>query len=111
MLLHGTHPMPGGGRVRLRLPLAGDRDGLHELLAWCGLAAEDLDVRRALRCVPGRRAVVVATAWDGLRHRLAGFGALDPRDGALTLIAPPEVAELLREALREQAGTWRRRVA
>ena len=109
--LHGTNPLPGGRTVRLRLPVARDRDALHELLASLGLAAEDLDVRRALRCLPGARTAVVASEWDGHEHRLAGFGALDVRRGTLTLLARPEIRGLLLEALRDQAETWRRRVA
>ena len=111
MLLHGTHPLPGGGHVRLRLPLAGDRAAAHELLASLGLAADELELRRALRCVSGHRAAVVAVGWDGMHQRLAGFGGLDLRSGALTLIGPPDVAALLEDGLREQAQTWSRRVA
>jgi len=54
---------------------------------------------------------VVAVGWDGLGQRLAGFGALDVRSGALTLLAQPDVAELVRDAVREQTETWSRRVA
>jgi hypothetical protein len=109
--LHGTHPLPDGGSVRLRLPVARDRADLHVLLADLGLCAGDLEIGRALRCVPGRRAAVVASEWDGLEQRLAGFGALELPQGALTLLGRPTVTDLLREALREQAETWRRRVA
>ena len=108
---HDTHPLPDGGRVRLRLPVASDREALHALLAELGLAAEELEVRRALRCLPGRRDALCATHWHGARERLVGFGAADLERGALTLIAPPEVAELLRDELRRHARTWRRRVA
>ena len=111
MLLHGTHPLPDGRRVRLRLPLTADRADVHELLASLGVEADDLDVRRALRCVPGRRAAVVAIAWDGLAQRLEGFGAVELPSGRLTLLAEPGVHALLREALGEQTETWRRRVA
>ena len=111
MLLHGTHPLPGGGQVRLRLPVTSDRAAVHELLASLGVAADELDLRRTLRCVPGRRAVVVAVGWDGLHQRLEGLGALDVRTGALTLLAAPGVAPLLEDGLREQAQTWSRRVA
>jgi hypothetical protein len=97
--------------VRLRLPLAADRDRLHELLAELGLAADDLEVRRALRCVPGRRAALCATEWDGAHERLVGFGAADLERGRLTLLGPPEVVAKLEDALRAHARTWRRRVA
>ena len=111
MLLHGTHLLPDGSRVRVRLPLAADRGPLRELLTSLGLQADDLEVRRALRCEPGRRAVVVAVEWDGAHQRLTGFGAVDVRSGALTLLGRPAVAGALREELRVQSDTWRRRVA
>jgi hypothetical protein len=84
---------------------------LHELLAELGLAADDLDVRRALRCVPGRCAALCAVEWDGTAERLVGFGAADLEHGTLTLLGPPEVTAPLGEALRAHARTWRRRVA
>lgn len=108
---HDVHPLASGRRVRLRLPLALDRAGVHELLASIGLAADDLDVRRALRCVPGRRAALCALEWDGVSERLVGFGAADLERGTSTLLGPPEVAAALDEALRAHAQTWRRRVA
>jgi len=111
VLLHGTHPLPDGTRIRFRLPLAADRGPLRELLASLGVAADDLDLRRALRCEPGRRAVVVALECHGPHQQLAGFGAVDVRSGALTLLGRPEVAGGLREELRVQSETWRRRVA
>ena len=107
VLLHDTHPLPDGSRIRLRLPHAADRAALHELLAEHGVAADDLDVRRALRWSPHRR-VVVATRWDGACERVAGFAALDRERGGMTLIAPREVARVLRRALRDYAD---RRVA
>ena len=109
--LNHFHDLPDGRRVRLRLPQARDRDDLHELLAGLGLAARDLDVRRALRWSPGRRVSLVATAWDGATERIAGFGALDCDAERLTLLAGPPVAGLLREALEAEASAWARRVA
>jgi hypothetical protein len=90
VLLHRTHPLPDGRRVRVRLPIASDRDGLHELLASLGLSASDMDVRRALRWTP-ERPVVVAVRWDGAAERVVGFASED------SVIAPAEVAALLRE--------------
>jgi hypothetical protein len=91
--LHATRPLPTGDRVRLRLPLASDRAGLHELLASFGVTASDLAVRRALRWSPDRP-VVVAVRWDGAVERLVGYAALGE---APTVLAPQEVAPLLRE--------------
>jgi hypothetical protein len=107
--LHVSHPLPDGDRVRLRFPHALDRDGLHELLAAFGLAADDLDVRRALRCVPRRRVALCATGWVDGRERLVGFGALE--DGVLTVIGSEAVARVLEGALHAHAGPWSRRVA
>jgi hypothetical protein len=109
--LHDVHPLPDGRRLRLRLPLAADRARLHDLLADLGLEAEELEVRRALRCVPGGRAALCATEWDGGQERLTGFGAADLGRGTLTLLGPPEVRATLGEALCAHAQTWSRRVA
>ena len=108
MLLHGSHHLPDGSSVRLRLPHATDRAALHDLLASHGVAADDFDVRRALRWTPGERVVVCATRWDGGCERLVGYGALDDD---LTLIATPDVAGVLCEALEAHARAWNRRVA
>ena len=108
MLLNSSHPLPDGSCIRLRLPQAADRAALHALLAEHGVGADDLDVRRALRWTRGEWAAVCATRWDGGCERLVGFGAIGR---GLTLIAPPDVAEVLREALCEHARTWNRRVA
>lgn len=108
-MLERSHPTPEG-RVRLRLARPGDRDTLTCLLAALGLAAEDMDLRRALRFAPGRRWSVVATAWDGATDRVAGFAALDA-DGETVLAPHPAVAALLREALAEHAPAWGHRAA
>ena len=108
MLLPGTHTLPDGTVLRLRLPLASDRAALHELLAELGLGADDLEVRRALRCTPGQRFVVCATRWDGGRERLVGIGSFEE---SLTLIGPAGVTEIVHEALESQAHAWNRRVA
>ena len=111
MRLHGIHPLPDGRRVRVRLPLAADRQAVHDLLRSLGLSAGELELRRALRCDPGRRAAAVAVSWDGVQQRVVGFGSLDVRTGALTLVATGSVAAVLEEELRAQSETWRRRVA
>ena len=85
--------LPNRSDLRVRLPLTGDRDALHELLAAYGLSASDLDVRRALRWTPDRP-VVVAARWDGAVERLVGYAALGE---APTVVAAHDVAELLQE--------------
>ena len=112
VLLDRTHPLPGGPRVRLRLARPGDRADLHELLERLGLEAEDIDVRRALRCTPGHALSICATAWDGSRERLVGIGTLSLSGRRHTLLAEDRrVARLLAHGLGEHAGTWARRVA
>jgi hypothetical protein len=112
VLLDRSHRLPGGHHVRLRLARPRDRDAVHALLAGLELAAEDLDVRRLLRCAPGELLAVCATAWDGSRERVIGLGTLAVRSGRATLLAgDPEVRALVAAGLREHAGAWARRVA
>jgi hypothetical protein len=107
------HALPGGDRIRLRLPHVSDRVAMHEFLERLGLTAHDLDVRRGLRWAPNRRRwTVVATRWNGAREEIVGVAAVDEEDGAPTLLAcDPEVCDLLSRALAEHAGSPRRRVA
>ena len=112
VLLDRSHHVPGLGRVRLRLARPSDRDALHELLGGLGLAAEDLELRRALRCTPGRCVAVCALHWDGRHEGVAGFGRLAVDSGRMTLIASEAaVGDLVAAALHDQAQTWARRVA
>lgn len=98
--------------MRLRLARLRDREAVHGLLDRLGLVADDLDVRRLVRCTPGRCLTVAALAWEDGHERLAGVGSLAVGPGELTLLADdPAVAELLAEALRGHAQTWARRVA
>ena len=112
VLLDRLHRLPDGRRVRLRLARPRDQRLLDELLGDLGLAPDELDARRLLRCAPGRSVTVCATTWEGTRERLAGVGALALPARRETLLArDPAVAGLLTAALREHAGTWARRVA
>jgi hypothetical protein len=104
-LLDRHHALPGGDRVRLRLPHVGDRAAVHEFLERLGLTTGDLDVRRGLRWSPSARWSVVATRWDGARERIVGFANVDTSDGAPTLLAEdPGVVSLLARAIAEHAG-------
>ena len=112
MQLDRFHPLPNGARVRLRLARSLDRQGLADLLSELGLTAEDLDVRRMLRCEPGRCWAIVATLWDGATERLVGFGSLESDAGRLTLLTEdPELRDLLDRALHDRAEAHGRRVA
>jgi hypothetical protein len=113
-LLDRHHLLPGGDRIRLRLPHVGDRAQVHEFLTRLGLTAHDLDVRRGLRWSADRRWTVIATRWDGACEGIVGIAAVDAEDGSPTLLAEdPAVCDILSRALAEHAGTGapRRRVA
>jgi hypothetical protein len=110
-LLHRFHDLPDGRRVRLRLPLARDRAALHELLGRLGLAADELDVGRALRWAPNRRVAVLATTWADDGERVVGFAAVDTAGGGPTVLGDPAVTGLLCDALADHASAWSRRVA
>jgi hypothetical protein len=112
MLLDRSHRLPDGRHVRLRLARPRDREALHDLLGRLGVRADELEVRRALRCVPGRSLTVCATSWDGARERMVGVGMLALPSREVTLLTgDAAVAALLDAGLRGHAGAWARRVA
>jgi hypothetical protein len=76
VLLDTTTQLPDGVRIRLRLPHATDLDGMRALHDRLGLKADELDVARALRFDPRRRAIVCATAWLGGAEAIVGYGAI-----------------------------------
>src|SRR4051812_49242659 len=104
------HTLPGGGRIRVRIPRISDRAGLRSFLERQG--ADDLDVRRHLRWAPRAGCwTVVATQWDGGRDRVVGLATIDEDfDGAPTLLADDAaVYQVLAQALADRAETARRR--
>jgi hypothetical protein len=108
VLLIGTHPLPGGLGVRLRLPHGGDHAPLAGLLERLGVAAPELERRRMIALDPRRRTAVCATAWTRGGELLVGYAAA-PRDRGATPevlladeAAAPGVTRLLRAALAEQ---------
>ena len=112
VLLDRSHEVDGAGRVRLRLARPRDLGAVHVLLEELGLAAEDLDVLRFLRCAPGQCLTIVALAWNGAREQVVGVGSLAVRSGDVTLLAVDgAVGELVGEALHGNAQTRTRRVA
>jgi hypothetical protein len=112
-LLDRHHALPGGDRIRLRLPHASDRAQVHEFLSRLGLSAYDLDVHRGLRWSrTDRRWSVIATRWDGSCERIVGIAIVDANDGCPKLLADDaEVCDLLSRALAEHAGAPSRHVA
>jgi hypothetical protein len=98
MVLFGSHPLPSGERVRLRLARPSDRAGLARLLS-----VGEVAIRRAMRGW-----TIVATVWDGSHERIVGFASVD---GPGPFAIDPEVRDLLARALDEHAPAWSRRVA
>jgi hypothetical protein len=103
-LLDRTHTLPGGDRVRLRLPRLRDGEALGALLERLGVAVADLDARRALRFDPRERLAVCATAWDGHEELLVGFGLVDRASGAVTVLADEAAAPGVRELVARAVG-------
>ena len=107
MLLGTTTQLPGGPRVRLRLPHGTDRGGLRDLHNRVG-RPDDLALTRVLRVQPGRLVAIVATIWAGSADVVVGFGRADcSGDGTPELLLAdeelaPGVGRLLRDALAEQ---------
>ena len=116
-ILSATTTLPGGPRVRLRLPHRTDAPRLVALLARLGAEVDRLEAERAVRFDPRARAVVCATVWAGGAEELAGIAASDlAGDGTPdTLVADealaPGIAGLLRGALAELAEPRRHRAA
>ena len=101
MLLH--HSLPGG--VRLRLPHAGDADGLRALCARHGVAC---DPDALLHFDPLQRTVVCAASLSAGAEALVGVGAIDLHRGAEpdVLVADDEpVREHLRAALAARVAS------
>jgi hypothetical protein len=100
VLLDSTTHLPGGARLRVRLPHAADRPALHGLHTRLGLAADDLELARALRFDPRRRAVVCATVWIGAAETMAAYAAIDLTRGRVELlVADEEIAPGVRGVL------------
>lgn len=100
-VLLDTHiTLPAGGRVRLRMPHVRDQLDVLVLLERLGVAAHELDVRRALRFDPRHRAVLCATVWTGSGESVAGVGAISyGAAGADLLLADELLAPGLGAAL------------
>jgi hypothetical protein len=107
-----AHTLPGGLRVRLRLPHSSDR---HRVAALP--APDELEAGRLLRFDPRRRLVLCATAWIGGSEALVGCGAIDLRPGAAPDLlladetAAPQLGELLADVLRAERTARVRRAA
>jgi hypothetical protein len=113
VLLIGTHPLPGGLGVRLRLPRGSDHAPLARLLERLGVAAPELERRRMLALDLRRRMAVCATAWTGEGELLVGYAAARRDTGGEPEVlladesAAPGVGALLCAALAEQGRSAR----
>lgn len=108
MHLNATTSLPDGARLRLRLPHRADRLGLRMLLDGLGLAADDLELVRALRFAPQERVVACATAFVGGTERLVAVGAIDLGTREPDLLVTdeslaPGAGAALAHALRERS--------
>lgn len=104
-LLATAYALPGGARVRLRLPGRRDAPALRDLLSAQGDEAGALELARWLHHHPRRRIVLCALRLDGGRERLAGIGAVDVASAASPQVVADdaEVADLLAGALLGRA--------
>lgn len=108
MRLDATTSLPDGRRLRLRLPQAADRDRIAALHDRIGVTIDELELARALRFDPLRRAVVCAVLWDRDHETVVGWAAADRGAEAMEHVVTdeafaPGVTHLLAEALAERA--------
>lgn len=104
--------LPDGTRVRIRLPRHGDGAGLHALAQRLGVAADEVELRRALRFDPRKRVVIVATSLGDGPPELVGWAAMDrDADEPDTLLADvtnaPGLGQVLASALVAHASKTR----
>src|SRR4051794_29490516 len=101
--LDGASTLPGGRRVRLRLPHRFDVRALRALCTRVGADADDLTLHRALRFDPREGIALVATILVGRSEEIVALGVM--RHGAEApdlLYADEELAPGVR-ALMESA--------
>jgi hypothetical protein len=111
--LDASTTLPGGRRIRLRLPHASDREGLRDLLERTGLVADELLLGRLRRFDPRGRVSLVATVLVGRTEVIAGLGTGDRFADHAELIVADEslaagVGAALGDALRQHALRARR---
>ncbi len=111
-LLDHTTTLPDGTRVRLRLPHHGDGAALRELALRLGVETDEVELARALRFDPRRRAVVVATIWIDGAPLLVGcaaieLGAAEPDTLLADVSLAPGVGEVLHRTLIAHASASR----
>jgi hypothetical protein len=108
MPLLSTTTLPGGLRVRIRLPQRADRTGLIDLSVRLGAPLDEVAARRALTFDPRRRMVMCATGWLGGSETLLGVGTVDRGAAVCEIVladeeSAPGVSALLASALTDWA--------
>jgi uncharacterized protein (DUF58 family) len=104
----GSHALPQGQRVRLRLAQARDVPAIEELLRAQGTEREPLEVARLIRIDPRRRIVICATGLVDRVETLLGVAAMDVEATEPDLLCVDRtvsegLTELLRAALASRA--------
>ncbi len=112
MRLDTHHTLPGGPRLRLRLPQVRDGVQVRELLHRLGLRAGELDLVRLLRFDPTTRTIVCATVWTGTEETLVGLAAtshgnVEPDVVITDEVLAPGTAAALRQTLGDVAARAR----
>jgi hypothetical protein len=112
-LLARSYPLPGGGRVRLRLLRRSDAAALRGLLAAAGAAPDELELQRLLRFDPRRRLGIAAVAPRARGEALLGAGAIDLIPGAHPdpIVVDPSCGEALDDLLANALRARARRAA
>jgi hypothetical protein len=113
--LDGSTTLPGGQRLRLRMPHAQDRARLRELSERLGAGLDDLQLSRALRFDPRERMALVALVLVDRSEELVGYAAMErcATDPELVLAddaRAPGAAVVLEQTLRAH-GERARRIA
>lgn len=108
MLIDATTTLPDGLHLRVRLPHAHDRTGLHALHTRLGFRVEELELARALRFDPRRRAVACAVAFVAGTELPVAWGSIEIGAGAPDLLVAdealaPGAGVVLEAALRERS--------
>jgi hypothetical protein len=111
-LMSGSHHLPRGPRVRLRLASARDEPAIAALLKRANVQAPELEAARLVRVDPRRRVVICGMGLVDSSETLLGIGEIELRGGHVgapaLLVVDTELtsglAELLARALNGRAA-------
>jgi hypothetical protein len=108
-LLARSYPIPGGGRVRLRLLRKADEAAVRALLADAGTQLDEFQLQRLLRVDPRARTAIAAVSPRAGGEEVLGIGVIDrfaDAEPELIVVAShcgPALEELIEGALRARA--------